>query len=37
MNKTNLEIYLDYYIGLDAPGFAVLVTGEWGSGKLSKL
>ncbi|ECR7588392.1 hypothetical protein F2C00_09385, partial [Salmonella enterica] len=33
MNKTNLEIYLDYYIGLDAPGFAVLVTGEWGSGK----
>ncbi|EJV1263938.1 hypothetical protein ACE3IK_08170 [Enterobacter hormaechei subsp. xiangfangensis] len=33
MNKTNLELYLDYYLGLDAPGFAVLVTGEWGSGK----
>ncbi|HDS5236510.1 TPA: hypothetical protein QH061_003321, partial [Klebsiella aerogenes] len=33
MNKNNLELYLDYYLGLDAPGFAVLVTGEWGSGK----
>lgn len=33
MNKNNLETYLDYYLGLDAPGFAVLVTGEWGSGK----
>lgn len=33
MKKNNLEIYLDYYLGLDAPGFAVLVTGDWGSGK----
>ncbi|MDJ4649559.1 KAP family NTPase [Salmonella enterica] len=33
MKKNNLELYLDYYLGLDAPGFAVLVTGEWGSGK----
>ncbi len=29
MKKNNLEIYLDYYLGLDAPGFAVLVTGDW--------
>lgn len=33
MKKNNLELYLDYYLGLDSPGFAVLVTGEWGSGK----
>jgi tRNA A37 threonylcarbamoyladenosine biosynthesis protein TsaE len=26
--------YLDYYCGLeDSPGFAVLLKGEWGSGK----
>ncbi len=28
-----LRTYLDYYRKLDAPGFAVLVTGEWGVGK----
>ena len=33
MNKNNLQLYLDYYLGLNTPGFAVLVTGEWGSGK----
>lgn len=33
MNKNNLQLYLDYYLGLNAPGFAVLITGEWGSGK----
>ncbi|WP_275782669.1 hypothetical protein [Pararhizobium gei] len=30
---TSIEDYLSYYIGLDAPGYAVLVTGDWGSGK----
>lgn len=30
---THLEKYIDYYKKLDAPGYAVLVTGEWGSGK----
>lgn len=33
MFKTNLESYLDFYRTLNSPGFAVLVTGEWGSGK----
>lgn len=33
MKKNNFETYLDYYLGLDSPGYAVLVTGEWGSGK----
>ncbi|WP_447215197.1 hypothetical protein [Citrobacter pasteurii] len=33
MKKNNLKNYIDYYITLDTPGFAVLVTGEWGSGK----
>jgi hypothetical protein len=28
-----LRSYLDYYRNLKRPGFAVLVTGEWGSGK----
>jgi len=30
---TALEKYLQYYKGLEKPGFAVLVTGEWGAGK----
>lgn len=30
---THLEDYLQYYSSVDAPGFAVLVTGEWGTGK----
>lgn len=33
MAKTNLENYLDFYINLESPGYAVLITGEWGSGK----
>ena len=33
MSKTNLENYLDFYSTLQNPGYAVLVTGEWGSGK----
>ena len=28
-----LKSYLDYYKDLDRPGYAVLVTGEWGVGK----
>ncbi len=30
---THLEDYLQYYSSVDAPGFAVLVTGAWGTGK----
>ncbi|RCW97060.1 MULTISPECIES: hypothetical protein [Kosakonia] len=33
MNENNLENFLDYYIRLNAPGYAVLITGEWGAGK----
>ena len=33
MIKTNLESYLEFYSTLRNPGYAVLVTGEWGSGK----
>ena len=28
-----LTSYLDYYKSLERPGFALLVTGAWGSGK----
>ncbi len=31
--NAHLENYLDYYQRLEAPRFAVLVTGEWGTGK----
>lgn len=31
--ETSLERYLQYYVGLDAPGYAILVTGPWGAGK----
>jgi nucleoside-triphosphatase THEP1 len=33
--NSHIEAYLDYYCncGLSAPGFAVLLKGEWGSGK----
>ena len=31
--NTHLEEYLEYFKGLDAPGYAVLVTGDWGVGK----
>lgn len=30
---TQLEEYLNYYATLNAPGYAVLVTGAWGTGK----
>lgn len=30
---SHLQEYLDYYLTLEAPGFAVLVTGDWGTGK----
>jgi KAP family P-loop domain len=38
MNKDNqpnshIEEYLDYYCGLEKPGFAILLKGKWGSGK----
>ena len=32
-NNSNLSNYIDYYKTLDKPGFAVLVTGDWGVGK----
>ncbi|RYH00339.1 MAG: hypothetical protein EON58_00555 [Alphaproteobacteria bacterium] len=31
--ETPLSKYLDYYRGVNTPGYAVLVTGEWGIGK----
>ena len=31
--QTHLQKYLDYYRNLSAPGYAVLVTGDWGVGK----
>ncbi|WP_197434528.1 hypothetical protein V6582_16830 [Agrobacterium vitis] len=31
--KSHLEKYLAYYVGRPNPGYAVLVTGEWGTGK----
>ncbi|MFO1126562.1 MAG: P-loop NTPase fold protein [Methylocystis sp.] len=31
--NAHLENYLDYYQTLEAPRFAVLVTGDWGTGK----
>lgn len=30
---SHLQEYLTYYLTLTAPGYAVLVTGDWGSGK----
>jgi hypothetical protein len=30
---THLEDYLGHYLSLDKPGYAVLVTDEWGAGK----
>ncbi len=32
MNK-HIEEYLDFYLSLEAPKYAVLIDGEWGSGK----
>lgn len=31
--SSHLNDYISYYKSLDAPGYAVLVTGEWGTGK----
>ncbi|WP_417358952.1 MULTISPECIES: P-loop NTPase fold protein [Gammaproteobacteria] len=31
--QTHLADYLSYYQALEAPSYAVLVTGEWGTGK----
>lgn len=31
--NSHIEEYLDYYCELTAPGFAILLQGEWGSGK----
>ncbi|MBD8687239.1 MULTISPECIES: P-loop NTPase fold protein [unclassified Rhizobium] len=31
--QSHLEKYLEYYVGRLKPGYAVLVTGEWGTGK----
>jgi len=31
--QTPLEGCLSHYIRLEKPGYAILVTGEWGSGK----
>jgi len=31
--NSHINTYLDYYCNLSAPGFAVLLKGEWGSGK----
>ncbi len=33
MNNKHVTDYLDYYIRLKTPGYAVMLTGEWGSGK----
>lgn len=33
MNNNYLKEYLDYYKKLNNPGYAILITGEWGSGK----
>ena len=30
---TPLQDYLNYYVGVDEPEYAVLVTGAWGVGK----
>ena len=30
---TQLEHFLNYYKKTESPGYAVLVTGEWGTGK----
>lgn len=31
--SSNLEKYLEHYVGLTNPGYAVLVIGDWGTGK----
>lgn len=36
-NKNFLKSYLDYYQTLNEPGYAVLITGEWGVGKTHQI
>ena len=31
--KSHLQDYLEYYCSLEVPQYAVLVTGDWGTGK----
>lgn len=31
--NSHLQEYLQYYLGVEKPGYAVLVTGSWGTGK----
>ncbi|MCE6982119.1 hypothetical protein EI534_33195, partial [Pseudomonas frederiksbergensis] len=33
VESSHLKEYLDYYKNLSAPGYGVLVTGAWGTGK----
>lgn len=35
--QSHLEKYLAYYVGRLKPGYAVLVTGEWGTGKTHQI
>lgn len=37
MVKSILKTYVDYYLTLNNPGFAVLITGDWGSGKTHQI
>ncbi len=32
-DNSEIEKYLDYYFGLESPGYAVFLNGPWGSGK----
>lgn len=32
-NNGHLQAFLSYYVNIDMPGYAVLVTGAWGTGK----
>ncbi|AYA05554.1 hypothetical protein D3Z09_02875 [Rahnella aquatilis] len=36
-NITQFKEYIDYYKKLSNPGYAVLITGEWGSGKTHQI
>ncbi|TPG61524.1 P-loop NTPase fold protein [Ewingella americana] len=36
-NITQFKAYINYYKELKSPGFAVLITGEWGSGKTHQI
>lgn len=36
-SKSHLQLYIDYYKTKKSPGYGVLITGEWGSGKTYQL